>query len=211
MTEIRQRNSWRGHWQMPQQLVELASICVQLAPALQRASPPAGLFQSSISSAVATPVVSAPLIRALQPFLIEPDCYKEYFLQIVTSLRKLLGLRVAATIALLAVSISLFILGAQPIAVGLFDAPWDKFAHIATFALVGCAAGVASGSQGWFRVAYCVAGALALGLADELHQAYLPGRYASWADLMADTAGGLAGAGLLHFAGVLGVRQLRNR
>lgn len=111
----------------------------------------------------------------------------------------------------MAVSIGLFILGAQPIAVGLFDPPWDKFAHIATFALVGCAAGVASGSQGWFRIAYCVAGALALGIADELHQAYLPGRYASWADLIADTAGGLAGAGFLHFVDVLGMRQLRNR
>ena len=123
----------------------------------------------------------------------------------------MLGVRVAAAIAFLIAGTSLFILGAQPIAVGLFSPPWDKLAHIGTFALIGCAAGVASGSQGWLRVAYCVAGALALGVADELHQVYLPGRSASWADLLADGAGGLAGAALLNFAHSARARHLRNR
>ena len=56
-----------------------------------------------------------------------------------------------------------------------------------------------------------MAGALALGVADELHQVYLPGRSASWADLVADAAGGIAGAALLHFVQIVQVRHLMNR
>jgi VanZ family protein len=33
---------------------------------------------------------------------------------------------------------------------------------------------------------------------DELHQAFLPGRAASWSDLAADAGGGLLGAGALE-------------
>ena len=132
-------------------------------------------------------------------------------MQATTSLKRFFGVRVAAVIAFLVAGIGLFILGAQPIAVGLFSPPWDKVAHVGTFALIGGAAGVASGSQGWQRVACCTAGALALGVADEFHQLYLPGRFASWADLLADAAGGIAGAALLHFAQIAKFRHLRNR
>ena len=148
---------------------------------------------------------------ALKPFARRPDCYKDYFLQATTSWKRLLGVRVAAAIAFLIAGTGLFILAAQPIAVGLFSPPWDKLAHIGTFAVIGYAAGVASGSQGWLRAACCVAGALALGVADELHQVYLPGRSASWADLLADTVGAMAGAALLDFAQIAKFRHLRNR
>ena len=120
-------------------------------------------------------------------------------------------MRVVAVMAFVVAGACLFVLGAQPIAVGLFNPPWDKLAHIATFALVGCAAGIASGAKGWFRVGCCVAGALTLGIADELHQVYLPGRSASWSDLVADAAGGLAGAALLHFVPAFALRQFKNR
>lgn len=123
----------------------------------------------------------------------------------------MLGVRVAAAIAFLIAGTGLFILGAQPIAVGLFSPPWDKLAHVGTFALIGCAAGVASGSQGWLRAACCVAGALALGVTDELHQVYLPGRSASWADLLADAVGGVVGASLLHLTQIAKLRHFRNR
>lgn len=123
----------------------------------------------------------------------------------------MLGVRVAAAIAFLIAGTGLFILGAQPIAVGLFSPPWDKLAHVGTFALIGCAAGVASGSQGWRRAACCVAGALALGVADELHQVYLPGRSASWADLLADTVGGVFGASFLYLAQIAKLRHFTNR
>lgn len=119
--------------------------------------------------------------------------------------------RVAAAIAFLMAGTGLLILGAQPVAVGLFSPPWDKLAHIGAFALIGSAAGVASGTRGWLRVAWCVTGALALGVADELHQIYLPGRSASWADLLADATGGIAGAALLHWTQLVGLRHLRNR
>lgn len=147
---------------------------------------------------------------ASKPFARQPGFYQDYFLQATTSSKILLGIRVAAAIAFLIAGAGLFILGAQPVAAGLFSPPWDKLAHIGTFALIGCAAGVASGSQGWTRVAYCVAGALALGVADELHQVYLPGRSASWDDLLADAVGGMAGAALLHFTQEFGLRHLRN-
>lgn len=88
----------------------------------------------------------------------------------------------------------LYVLGAQPFAAGLVNAPWDKLAHVAVFSLVGGAAGLASGTRGWPLAFYGVAGALAIGVLDELHQAWLPGRFASWKDLLADGVGGLLGA-----------------
>lgn len=106
---------------------------------------------------------------------------------------------------------SLFVLGAQPVAVGLFSPPWDKVAHLATFASIGAAAGIASGARGVVRGVCCIAGALALGAADELHQMYLPGRSASWSDLGADAIGGLIGATLLHVVPALVRRKLRHR
>ena len=59
------------------------------------------------------------------------------------------------------------------------------------------AAGLAGGMRGWRMVMCCVAGALLVGGMDELHQMFLPGRSASWADLAADAAGGLLGAAAL--------------
>jgi VanZ family protein len=132
-------------------------------------------------------------------------------LQANTSSKILPGIRFAAALVLSIAGTALFILGAQPMAVGLFQSPWDKLAHIGIFALIGCAAGVASGSQGWIRIGYCVAGTLALGITDELHQSYLPGRSASWADLVADGVGGMAGAALLQFTRAFGLQHLKNR
>lgn len=112
-------------------------------------------------------------------------------------------LRSARTWAVLTVILAgagLYTLGAQPFAAGLFPAPWDKLAHVVTFALIGSATGVASGARGWRRTACCIAGAVAIGVLDELHQAYLPGRIASWSDLAADAMGGLLGAVLLTAA-----------
>lgn len=101
----------------------------------------------------------------------------------------------ALTVALSAAV--LYVGGAQPVAVGLFPAPWDKLAHLLTFAVVGMAAGLAGGMRGWRMVLCCVAGALLVGGVDEIHQMFLPGRSASWSDLAADAAGGLLGAALL--------------
>ena len=107
------------------------------------------------------------------------------------------SVRIAATLTLAMSAAVLYVGGAQPVAVGLFPAPWDKLAHLLTFAVVGMAAGLAGGMRGWRMVACCLAGALLVGGMDELHQMFLPGRSASWADLAADAAGGLLGAALL--------------
>lgn len=118
------------------------------------------------------------------------------------------SIRIAATLALAMSAAVLYVGGAQPVAVGLFPAPWDKLAHLLTFAVVGMAAGLAGGMRGWRRVMCCVAGALLVGGMDELHQMFLPGRSASWADLAADAAGGLLGAAMLVVLDRLSGRRL---
>lgn len=108
--------------------------------------------------------------------------------------------RTVRILAALTVAMSaavLYVGGAQPVAVGLFPAPWDKLAHLLTFAVVGMAAGLACGMRGWRMALCCLSGALLVGGMDELHQMFLPGRSASWADLAADAAGGLLGAAAL--------------
>ena len=105
--------------------------------------------------------------------------------------------RIAAALMVAASAAVLYVGGAQPVAVGLFPAPWDKLAHLLTFAVIGGAAGLAGGMRGWRMLACCLAGALLVGGMDEIHQIFLPGRSASWADLAADAAGGLLGAAAL--------------
>jgi len=94
----------------------------------------------------------------------------------------------------------LHVLGAQAFAVGLFTPPWDKLAHVISFGVIGVAFGLASGTRGWRRTACCIAGAVLAGAMDEWHQAYLPGRNATWMDLLADAAGGVLAAALLSLA-----------
>ena len=125
--------------------------------------------------------------------------------------RSLRSARTWATFTVILVGAGLYALGAQPFAAGLFPAPWDKLAHAVTFALIGSATGVASGARGWRRAACCIAGAVAIGMLDELHQACLPGRIASWSDLAADALGGLLGAVLLSAGHELMRRWTRHR
>ncbi len=113
-------------------------------------------------------------------------------------------LRILAGISVVLTATALYILGAQPVAVGLFPSPWDKLAHLVVFGMLGAAGGVASGTRGWRVVFWCVASALLVGIMDELHQAFLPGRAASWSDLAADAAGGMLGAGALEGARRIG-------
>lgn len=107
-------------------------------------------------------------------------------------------LRVTAMLLVLGIIFSLFFLGAQPVAVNLIiPTPWDKLVHGAIFTLLTCGIGLASGLQGWRMLAVAVAGALLIGVLDEWHQLYLPGRQAGWDDLLADAAGSVTGAVLL--------------
>jgi hypothetical protein len=113
-------------------------------------------------------------------------------------LQRHIHIRVAAGASVALGLAGLHVLGAQAFAVGLFSSPWDKVAHVMAFAMIGGASGLASGTRGWRRTLYCVAGAVLVGAMDEWHQFYLPGRHASLADLWADAAGGMLAATLLR-------------
>ncbi len=102
-------------------------------------------------------------------------------------------LRTAAALLALGIMISLFLGGAHPVAVNLVPEPWDKLLHCAVFALLAGTLGFASGFQGWRGLAIAFFGSLLIGLLDEWHQLYLPGRQAGWADFAADMAGSFMG------------------
>jgi VanZ family protein len=98
----------------------------------------------------------------------------------------------AVTIVVLMLA-ALFVGGAQPIAVGLIPAPWDKLAHAAFFFVFALLlARFVS-----LPVALVIGLAMLVGAADEIHQAFLPGRVAGWDDWLADVVG--AGLGLIRF------------
>ena len=110
-------------------------------------------------------------------------------------------LRVATVLLVLGILFGLFVIGAQPIAVGLVPVPWDKVAHGSVFAVLAAAIGLGSGLRGWRMMLLAVGGAVLIGGLDEWHQVYLPGRQAGWDDLAADALGGLLGACLLAMLG----------
>ena len=118
---------------------------------------------------------------------------------LISFLRRTLSrhMRTAAMLLALGIMLSLFILGAHPIAVNLIPSPWDKLVHGCVFALLTCGVGLASGLQDRRRLVVGLAAALLVGALDEWHQAYLPGRQATWNDLIADVAGSIIGAALL--------------
>lgn len=93
--------------------------------------------------------------------------------------------------------LALFGGGARPEAVGLIPAPWDKLAHLVVFA--GFAILLRAGLRWPVWLALLVT--LAIGAADELHQATLPGRFAALDDWFADLAGALLGLWLLRLWG----------
>ena len=97
----------------------------------------------------------------------------------------------------LGIMVSLFVGGAQPVAVGLIPSPWDKLVHGVIFALLAWAIGMASGLSDWQRLILAFFGSLLVGVLDEWHQVYLPGRQAGWSDLIADAVGSAIGTALL--------------
>ena len=95
---------------------------------------------------------------------------------------------------------ALFVLGAKPIAVGLIPVPWDKLVHFVLFALLALLAGLSSELlrlQGRTVLLAAFLCAVLVGVLDEWHQFFLPGRSAGWDDFAADVMGALAGVGVL--------------
>ena len=108
--------------------------------------------------------------------------------------------RLVCAAAVLVMVAGLFVGGAQPVAVGLLSEPWDKLAHATVFAVLTTLLALAlqakppqPGARWALRpgAALAVAAVLAgaVGVADELHQATLPGRVAGLDDWLADAVG----------------------
>ena len=108
--------------------------------------------------------------------------------------------RLLCAAAVLLMVVGLFVGGAQPFAVGLFTEPWDKLAHATVIAVLTALLAMAlqgrppqPGARWALRPAAALAVAAllagAVGVADELHQATLPGRVAGLDDLLADAVG----------------------
>jgi VanZ family protein len=89
---------------------------------------------------------------------------------------------------------SLFIGGAQPVAVGLVPAPWDKLAHLAAFGTLTVLVELALRPRAWLLIAT----PLLVSALDEFHQAFLPGRSAELADWLAGGVGVLLAFWLLR-------------
>ncbi|HEX5392813.1 MAG TPA: VanZ family protein [Rhodocyclaceae bacterium] len=90
----------------------------------------------------------------------------------------------ASSMAMAAILILLlFILGAQPFAVGLFPEPWDKLAHFLMFSLLAGLVWIGNDGR---RPMWGVLAIAAVGAADELHQRNLPGRSADVMDFLTD-------------------------
>ena len=84
-------------------------------------------------------------------------------------------------------------------AVGLIPEPWDKFAHAAVFGALAMAVEPGLGWRGRARPVAGFAVAMLVGVADEWHQVFLPGRSAGLDDLTADAVGAALGAWALRW------------
>lgn len=90
----------------------------------------------------------------------------------------------------------LFYLGSQPIAVGLFQEPWDKVAHFVVYGALTALLWLGTADRMRFIMVFA---GIALGACDEIHQMYLPGRVADVRDFLADAAGSLTAAAMMYF------------
>jgi len=103
--------------------------------------------------------------------------------------------RLLSIVSVILFVLLLFILGSQPIAVGLFPAPWDKLAHLIVFSIIAGLLWISSDGLWPLSVIVLV---VAIGAMDEWHQAGLPGRSADFADLMIDAIAAITVVCLLH-------------
>lgn len=76
---------------------------------------------------------------------------------------------------------------------GLLTPPWDKAAHLAFFGIVGFLLCLGLGRN---RLILALLGTIAIGVADESYQAFLPTRHADLADLATDVAAALLAVGI---------------
>ncbi len=93
--------------------------------------------------------------------------------------------RAIGVLSCLTFAAGMFVGGAQPEAVGLVPAPWDKLAHMVSFGLLTAMVELAFRPRLWLLAAL----PLLVSALDEVHQAFLPGRFASLEDWLAGAVG----------------------
>jgi len=103
-------------------------------------------------------------------------------------------LKVIPLIVATAIVLALFVLGRLPGAGSLFPSPWDRLAHLCVYGALAICLRLGAGhlSAAWVVLITAV-----IGLLDEIHQAFIPGRTAGIIDFLADTCGALAGVAAL--------------
>jgi VanZ family protein len=97
-------------------------------------------------------------------------------------------MRIICLLAMLALIVMVFVGGSQPGAGNLFPPPLDKAVHFLTFGSMLALASIAFPKT---RLLHLLVMVVSIGIADEVHQIYLPGRVAGLDDLLSDFAGGL--------------------
>jgi hypothetical protein len=116
---------------------------------------------------------------------------------------ELRAVRIACAGLAIAMTVNLFHLGAGPGAVNLFVPPWDKVAHFAAFSVLSGLLAVGIGlRRPWLTLALVAL----IGLADELHQVWLPGRSAGVDDWIVDVMAGLFVVGLIWIMRIVAAR-----
>lgn len=90
---------------------------------------------------------------------------------------------------------ALFVLGAQPFAVGIIPSPFDKLAHALLFGCLFLVLDSALALPLWLVLVT----PLLISAADEFHQLFLPGRQPDLADWWAGLCGVLLAACWRHF------------
>jgi VanZ family protein len=91
---------------------------------------------------------------------------------------------------------------------------WDKLAHLLVYAVLGAVFTIPLSRGRWTGVhARTIAAAVMLsllyGISDEIHQNFTPGRTPDVMDVVADTLGAAAGAGVVFLAATI-VNRLRS-
>lgn len=106
-------------------------------------------------------------------------------------------MRVLALAGLALVVVNLFWHGAQPYAVGLFQAPWDKLAHLTLYGGLAAAAWIGLGGGRPTADLLAPMAAVAIGVLDEFAQRFSPGRAVGVDDLAADALGAILAVAVL--------------
>src|SRR5687767_12001902 len=106
-----------------------------------------------------------------------------------------------------------FVVSHQPVVVIPFGAP-DYAAHAINYAVLGVLLIWARAGGDWSAmtiplIASAVVLTVLLGIADEFHQSFIPGRDASLHDVLADAAGAVAGACVIAVVLALRRQQMR--